>query len=892
MPNRRYSSRLSVCLLLLGLPLTAHAQEGPRELLQNGGFEGGSGSDGRGGGVPGWMPFESGYDVDRRTTHSGDQCIRCDSLSTHALHGAQQQITLNQKQPIPIHVSGWSRADQVGGSRDGDYAVYADLEYMDGTPLWGEAAPFRAGTHDWERRQFVIIPEKPIKTVTIYALFRHHAGTAWFDDFSAQEMAGSGLFDSQALPALPVRPTGLSPNTAGKVVHVAASDGLALEVNSLGEITTVTAGGQDVSSVSGGGFFVRDVAADGPPVPMHGAAARTASGGVSIDSASEALHVRFSAKIAPQADSLAVDGELTDTTNTDRAVTVYLVLPINAIGWQWGQDIRHAETIQPGREYSNQTHVTVGTTGTLSLYPFACVASTQHGVGIANQMEWPSVYRLFYNGATRQLVIAWDFALTSKTAAWPARNARFRCRLFRLQPDQAAWGFRAAARRFYRLNAPDFDRRAKADGIWMPFTDPSKVQNPADFGFAYHEGDNSLKSDDAFGILSFRYTEPMTYWLPMPPEIPRTYDDTLALLKKNADGPPGDARNFARATLNCGTQDENGRFNLELRNEPWNNGAVFALDPNPEMPATPDQPTKASLSYTIPMAMQMYSEEAKRQRGEQGGEYLDSLEGWSDVHDYRPSNVAACPYPIPFDTDTRRPVVPEWYHTHTFARFLHDDLHNRGKLLMANTAYVRFSIYAPLLDVAGIEVNWLDTSGRWQPDGDAVFNLRRTLSAQKPYLLLMNTDFDKFTPPLVEKYFQRSLFYGVFPSMFSANAANNPYWETPKWYNRDRPLFQKYIPILKRLSAAGWEPITYARSAQPAISVERFGPRLFTLLNDSAQPHDTTLTIDLRALGLQAAALHVVNLLTNAEIPSQRSGSTLSITLHLNGEETQVLELR
>src|SRR5581483_2122316 len=139
---------------------------------------------------------------------------------------------------------------------------------------------------------------------------------------------------------------------------------------------------------------------------------------------------------------------------------------------------------------------------------------------------------------------------------------------------------------------------------------------------------------------------------------------------------------------------------------------------------------------------------------------------------------------------------------------------------------------------------------------------------------------------------QRSLFYGIYPSMFSVNAADSPYWQNPNWYNRDRPLFKRYIPIIKRLSAAGWEPITYARSANPAVYVERFGPRLFTMLNASRQPQETTLTIDLRALGLPAAPPRVTNLLTGAEVPARLSGNTLRLSVSLAAEEAQALELR
>jgi hypothetical protein len=50
---------------------------------------------------------------------------------------------------------------------------------------------------------------------------------------------------------------------------------------------------------------------------------------------------------------------------------------------------------------------------------------------------------------------------------------------------------------------------------------------------------------------------------------------------------------------------------------------------------------------------------------------------------------------------------------------------------------------------------------------------------------------------------QRSPFYGMFPGMFSHNAADNPYWQYPKWYVRDRPQSKKCLPLIKRVAEAG-----------------------------------------------------------------------------------------
>jgi hypothetical protein len=880
--------RYLTLLLMLALPCAVHAQGG--ELIRNGGMEGGSGNDGHGGGIPEWAPYGAGYEVDRREHHGGDQCIRCDSLNANAQHGAQITLNLNQTQPVPIRVSGWSKADGVHGLLPADYSLYIDALYTDGTPLYGELSAFRAGTHDWQRRQVLLLPTKPLKTVTIYALFRNHTGTAWFDDFSAQAAGGASRFDSQPI-TLPTHPNGPTAH------RVATSDGLALELDAAGDVTAVRLNDRSVNA-GGGGFYVRDVAADGPPVAMRGATSPRKAGGINLGCASGPLHLDFNAAVYSLGDCLEVDGEIDDLTKTDRAVTVYLALPVDAVGWQWGQDIRHAETVTPNREYTDQTHVNVGATGGLSLYPFACVADSRGGVALASQQDWPSVYRLFYHGPSRHLVIAWDLAMTGKTAAWPSHNARFRCRIFRVPPGAPDWGFRRAADRFYHLYSRAFARRATAEGIWMPFTDPSKVENAQDFHFAYHEGDNSVKSDNAHGILSFRYSEPSTYWLPMPPEMPRTYENALGLIQANSQKPETPAkdgepspRDWARAVLSSGTQDAGGQFNLEFRNEPWANGAVFVLDPNPEFGATADRPTRASLNYSLEAANSRYSDAATAAHGRLDGEYLDSLESWTDTQDYRPSDLAACPYPLPYDTDSHEPTLPQWYSLHTFVRFVSQDLHNRDRLLMANTTPVRFSIFAPLLDVMGIETNWLDEQGRWQPDDDAIFNFRRTMSCRKPYLLLMNTDYDRFTHPMVEKYLQRSLFYGVYPSMFSANAADHPYWETPRWYNRDRDLFKKYIPILQRLSVAGWEPVTEARASDPTVYVERYGARLFTLLNSSAQSHEVTVRIDLHALNLPGTP-KVVNLITGATLPATLNAGALNIPISLQPEEVAALELQ
>jgi hypothetical protein len=89
----------------------------------------------------------------------------------------------------------------------------------------------------------------------------------------------------------------------------------------------------------------------------------------------------------------------------------------------------------------------------------------------------------------------------------------------------------------------------------------------------------------------------------------------------------------------------------------------------------------------------------------------------------------------------------------------------------------------------------------------------------------------------------------MFPGMFSHNASENPYWQNPAWYNRDRALFKKYIPLIKRVAETGWQPVTAARCDNEQIWIERFGSAAngvvyFTVFNDSPRPQQGWLSLD------------------------------------------------
>ena len=64
---------------------------------------------------------------------------------------------------------------------------------------------------------------------------------------------------------------------------------------------------------------------------------------------------------------------------------------------------------------------------------------------------------------------------------------------------------------------------------------------------------------DRHGIASFIYVEPMSHWLAMPRDVPRTYDDALSVLNKDLAGARGkQAAEMAAATLTSGIENAEG----------------------------------------------------------------------------------------------------------------------------------------------------------------------------------------------------------------------------------------------------------------------------------------------------------------------------------------------
>jgi len=750
-----------------------------------------------------WRPYERGFE------RQGEGFV-CDNGGDAGLRrGASQTVVLDQAAPAPIIASAWSKAENVGGEAGADYAVYLDLVYQDGSPLWGQVGTFRTGTHDWQKAEVTVFPSKPIKSLSFYLLLRGHSGKAYFKD-----------------PQL-VAPK--SPEGA------AMFDGLAVRVR---EVRSAT-------------FLVRDVAAGSDFVEFADA---------------KALGLKLEAKLDgddPKAPT-AVTGRLLNETGKDRAVTLVYAAPVGGGGWRWLAGPREDRPAAPPMEYVDTLRAgSVGANGRLSRYPLAAVARGREGQALALDMAKPAFFRAGYSAGAGCLYVACDLALTREK---PSAEVSLRHFMF-----DGRQGFRGAVAGLYERFPDHFRSRTPEQGLWMPFHAISKVQGWEDFGFKFKEGNDETAWDDAHNIITFRYTEPMTWWMAMPKELPRTYEAAVAEARRLAE--KGNAP--AKALFASGHHDAEGRFVARMRDEPWCNGAVWSMNSSP---AVAGDVTDFKNKWSPAIREKLYGPGRK---GDLDGEYVDSAEAYvTDELDYRRDHFATARTPLVWAAETHKPAVFKGLIAYEYVRGMADDVHAMGKLMMANSTPHNWCWLAPYLDVMGTETDW-NPGGRWRPMSDTEMMYRRILCGPKPYCFLMNTDFDKWPYELTEKYMRRCLAYGMFPGFFSANASTGHYFSRPDLYNRDRPLFKKYVPLVRRVAEAGWQPVARARSDNPRVYVERWGEKLLTVFNDSGEKQAAAITLDGPA---PAAARELVR-----ETNLASEGGKIRLTL--DAEDVALIEL-
>ena len=572
-------------------------------------------------------------------------------------------------------------------------------------------------------------------------------------------------------------------------------------------------------------FLVRDAAANGGFEPIVG----------------EAKGLKLAVDVKAENGARFFDVNLADLTGKDRAVTLVYAVPLPAGELTWHQHPRLSMPLKGVTgEVRNVSGSGCGAGIGLSRWPFGAVTVGDRGVAVGLDTSAPAYFRTAVNPELRVLYISFDLGLAPEK-----RDAHLRFVVF---PFEARHAFRGAFEAYRKLFPEAFKVRVRDQGIWMAFAKTSEVSGWQDFGFRIKEGDNETAWDDANGLLSFRYTEPGTWWMKIEGKdgamaTPEACLARIAELK--AKGDPS-----ALAWDSSVTRGPGGHPDGKLLDTPWCKGMAWSMNSAPGVPGE-----KTDFGWKIGDAVLERLYPAAVGSAGLDGEYVDSVDLYVTANlDYARDHFAGMKTPLCFAADTKRPAVFKGLVAYEYVRSLADRLHPKGKLVMSNSTPRNWCWIAPYSDVMGDEVDW-NPNGVWQVTDEERLLYKLAMCSGKPHGFLMNTDIHSFTFEMMEKYMKRITAYGMFPSVFSGTNVGKHYFKFPEYYNRDRPLFKKYVPICKRLSEAGWRPVNrLAESPDRSVWTEQFGEKLVTVFNDAKQAK----RVKLRVLGGQTEARELV----------------------------------
>ncbi len=512
-----------------------------------------------------------------------------------------------------------------------------------------------------------------------------------------------------------------------------------------------------------------------------------------------------------------------------------------------------------------------------SRYPFAGITDGTNSVAFALDLSKPALSRIEYDTNRECFAIQFELGIIPER---PEAEVRFCVYEF-----QSNWGFRAILDKYYRLFPADFEVRSRDQGLCLAFAEPSKINNVEDFGIRYREAtyegrwnydtnvldlkampriQKEVEYGNSKNIISFRYHEPGTFWVPLKDGFPRTYESALAYTEYLAkEGHPK-----AKALFESGMTNVDGKYQVAFSKQNWNNGCVWAISTLPG--------EKLFNEWFSADKLESYRREDGRILA---GEFYDSMGGYMrDPLDFRRSNMVTAAYPLVYDRLSGRLAASFQLCHAEYASRSSAAIHDAGKMTAANN--VRNFMFSRCFDIFVGEMDWKHSS--WKPASPEELFFIRAMTKGKPYTILQNTSFKKFNMEDIDRYMRRAVANGIFPGFFSDRSNGKNYFRTPELYEMARHLFKKYIPMCKKLSEAGWEPVTNAHTDRPEILVERFGKLFFTIYNDSEKTQTFTLRFDDEKID------RLISWITPEKTIAGKGGV---FQLQLDAEELQIFEL-
>ncbi len=855
--------------------------------------------------VKNWGSYGDGYRMLQMPGCTGvmTNVYRLDNASSNTSTG--MTYTMNNPERGTYTFSACSKADNVKrviGVEYYSYSLVAMVTYTDGTSKEYHA-PFSYGTHNWEHREFSFTIHKPATYLTLYVFLRAPAvGTAYFDDVKVtRQTTGTnlGTFDDVPVTVLKKAEAQATEKT------LATKDGLELGLGAT-QVTSLKVDGRELKNDAFSGFMVRDVAAEPKTDGVYSFATKSGSSADQFRGNQPTLGLDLKADFKADHRAIRVSGVITEQNDSEdgRAVQLSYALPITATGWKMGTSVLDTETIETGSAWNVYKPLGDGALSVVdwdsaprSYYPTACVYNEELGIAIAASMEYPSYWQLEYNGSTGQYAITYQLGIVKEAP----ESARFDFVIYKL--DDPSWGFRSAMEKYTELYPEQYEVREKDFGLWAAWADLTNVPDIEDFNIKVRESGEQYRKAYDFekknDIKNVFYFELGDWWI----SDMAASDNEAVWAKVREIAASGDPQAItiedskpvrqAMATEFCKVLNHEGNISWEPVDNYWCEfGAQIHINANPKLPGEYNFLTAWYDDLNREILFGSLAE-----GGAYDGIYLDEMSGWwLGNANFNKEHYPYTTVPLTYSPFYKKPMLHRASTTWECAKYISDDVHSMGKMMFSNKNPDKNAWNTCVVDAMGTEMPLLNGT-TYAPPSLRQFSNWRTLAYQKSYAILTNDNYDLITAELFEDYFNRCLAYAVFPSPGdnldgAGDRTASYYWIHPdKVYERDRETFKKYMPTLKTIAEAGWEPVTYATVNNSNIILERYGDNdlegcHFTVYNPTAQAVDVTVNIDLATLDFADTCT-----LTKTFTGGTEALQSGAVTLHLEPERTEVLTI-
>ncbi|RMF91967.1 MAG: hypothetical protein D6734_13330, partial [Candidatus Schekmanbacteria bacterium] len=568
------------------------------------------------------------------------------------------------------------------------------------------------------------------------------------------------------------------------------------------------------------------------------------------------------------------DGNIETTDNKEFSAIIRFALPIESKNLYWYDSFSKKRKIVNNEIYSNWHKL--GKERFFSIYPFSLIETGQMGIAFALPPDRPRIFRTGYSNEDGYF-IEFDCGISPETKKFPSQY-NFRFLIF---GQKSKWGLRKTAEKFYKIFPSAFEKYKTKEGIWFAWLEPKKILFPQDFGFMFDITiGKTLFFDRYYGIIPFFYQEPYGIGIQWskkgsPNRIPEdvSYEDIVKKIKspkftkgKSFDTAHG-KKNYAVAAIESAMEDENGQYYIG-RYRPY-----LYTNPDPELPYGKLVVERVS-----------FRQERSKNKKFIAGQYIDSVvpARLAIKEDYKKSHFQYADIPLCFSYETGKPIELGLFPSIELATKISQITKVEGGLTLANLWSPMHTFYYNIIDILG--------AGEYSSDQPIEnFHYLRAISPQKTLSFIdRNLIEGRLTEKDISRCFMKCLAFAVYPGAL-------PFKE-PEKYEKLRPFYKKYIPLIRLLSSSGWRPIPYANASNSSLNIERFGNSnrniYFTIFNPTNKEITFTFEVEKELFKrLETKELHYYDL-TRKKIGSFSEKDSKFITnLTISAEETILIQI-